>query len=362
MKIAIVWDFLIDRGGAEREILTLARALKADVVTTQYIPEKTYAGFSKVKVISHPLKTYPKPLFMQDEASRTFRRINLSEYDIVISIGDWAKHVSLNRTLRGRHIHITIGPPRMFFDLKASVESQLGFFKRSIFKSWSHFASKRDNEAMKRIGNIIVQSAEGKRRIESYYKRKVYPDIFYPPTETKKFRNGKSKGYFLSVQRIMPEKKVDIQIAAFNRIPKERLIIAGSVLESKTNYFRNLKDNAGRNIEFRTNITDKELINLYSHAKCVIQTATREDFGLVPVEAMASGKPCIAVNEGGFKETIDKRTGILIEKPYEENLIKAVKNFDERKFKKTDLIKRSRLFSEEVFIKKVKDMIGSVQQ
>ncbi len=357
MKIAIAWDFLIDKGGAERELLVIARILNADIVTTHFLKNKTYEEFSKLHVISHPLKSYPIPLMMQREASKIFRRVDLSKYDIVISIGDWAKFVSMNKTLKSRHIHITISPPRMFY-LKKSVTSELGIVKRLIFGIWTFFAARQDKEAMSKINEIIVQSSEAKRRVESYYNTTVYPDILYPPTETKKFRTGKSRGYFMSVQRVMPQKNIELQISTFNKISNVKLVIVGSVIESKLNYFSKLKKMANRNITFINNVDDKKLSELYSHATCIIQTSENEDFGLVPVEAMASGKPCIAVNEGGFRETITEKTGLLIDKPYAENLARAVESFDEKKFKKKDMLKRAEYFSDTVFAKKLKAIIG----
>ncbi|HLC77332.1 MAG TPA: glycosyltransferase [archaeon] len=359
MKIAVVWDFLIDKGGAERELIIIARALDADIITTHFLKNKTYAEFSKMRVVPHPLKSYPTPLLMQKEASKIFKKIDLSKYDLVISMGDWAKFVSMNKTLRARHIHITISPPRMFY-MKSSVKNQLGMAKRVVFSTWAHFAAKRDVEAMRRIDEVIVQSLEAKRRVETYYNKKPHRIVLYPPTEIQKFKSGKSKGYFMSVQRLMPQKNIEIQIEAFNALPKEKLIVVGSMLDNKIDYFKKLRASANKNIKFVTNVNDKELVKLYSHAKCVIQTSENEDFGLVPVEAMASGKPCIAVNEGGFRETITNKTGILIEKPYVESLINAVNNFDENKFSTRELKERSKLFSEKIFIRNLMKVISGV--
>ncbi|MFA4819924.1 MAG: glycosyltransferase [Candidatus Aenigmatarchaeota archaeon] len=359
MKIGIAWDFLVDKGGGEREVLLMAKILGADIITTQYMPERTYSDFSKINVISNPLKTFPIPLLMHKEASEKFKKIDLSDYDFLISIGDWAKFVSLNKTLRGRHIHITISPPRMFSDLRGDVEKNLGLFKRIFFKCWVYFAVRSDKKAMTEIEEVYVQSLEGRRRIENYYDRKVETIILYPPTEIKKFKSRKAGGYFLSVQRIMPQKNIETQIEAFNRMPDKRLIIAGSLIDNKKEYFNRLKASAKENIKFKINLTENELIELYSHANCAIQTSTREDFGLVPVEAMASGKPCIAVNEGGFMETITNDTGVLINKPYVENLIEVVKGFKISKYKRSAMLKRANMFSDEVFEKKLSKIIFS---
>ena len=142
-------------------------------------------------------------------------------------------------------------------------------------------------------------------------------------------------------------------------MPDKKLIVVGSVHETKKSYFDKLKKSAKSNIKFITNITNKDLIKLYSHAECVIQTSSNEDFGLVPIEAMASGKPCIAVNEGGFRETINKKTGILINEPYVDNLVKAVENFEANKFNKTDLLNRAKVFSDEIFIEKIRKIIDN---
>jgi glycosyltransferase involved in cell wall biosynthesis len=112
---------------------------------------------------------------------------------------------------------------------------------------------------------------------------------------------------------------------------------------------------APKTVIFAGSVSDEQLGHLYSRCKAAIQTAIDEDFGIIPVEAMASGKPCIAVNEGGFRETIiNGKTGILVNTPYAENLTDAIRNFDNYDFNPSTCKNRARLFSEEKFIERMK--------
>jgi len=108
------------------------------------------------------------------------------------------------------------------------------------------------------------------------------------------------------------------------------------------------------NVEWVGRVSEKELINLYAHAKGVIQTAIDEDFGLVPIEAFAAGKPVFAVNEGGFKETVKPFAGKLIDEPYLENFVNAIKEFDESIYDPKEVRAWAKNFSLERFRERMK--------
>jgi len=368
MKIAVVHDYLFTKGGGERVVLSLVRNFKADLYTTIYLPEKTYPEFRKVPIFTNPLITYPKKGIYQMEAVRKFRHLKISrgvydngyelQYDVIISSGNWAKHVAV-KSENHPIIHYEHTPVRVFYDLYENTKKRLPFFVRNVFKVWVWFMKRCDLEAVSKLDKIITNSQNTRRRIKKFYNRDA--EVVYPPVDVKKFKYKESGDFFLSVQRIEPEKRVEIQIEAFRRLPNEKLLVVGVPGSNAEWYFKKLKKKAPKNVEFLGKVSDKKLIELYARCKAVIQTAIDEDFGLVPIEAMASGKPCLAVNEGGFRESIiHGKTGLLIDKPYVENFVSAIKNFDKYEFDPKECRKRAKLFSEENFIKRMKKVIENV--
>jgi glycosyltransferase involved in cell wall biosynthesis len=355
MKVAVVFDFLTTKGGMERTVATLTREFKADIWTTEYLPERTYPQIRKFKVFSHPLKFFHHLGLMQTEALLKFRRMDLSAYDLIISSGDWGKHVGI-RSENHPQIHYDNTPVRAFYDLREFIKRRFPFFHRQAFKAWVWFMRGLDQQAVQKIDKLVCNSKNVQRRIKKYYKRDA--EIVGVPINVKKFKCREPEDFFISVQRIEPEKRVELQIDAFRRLPNERLIVVGATAKQSMLYLERLKRSAPNNVTFAGLISDEELVDLYSRCRAAIQTSIDEDFGEVPVEAMASGRPCLAVNEGGFKESIiHGKTGLLINPPYTENLVKAIKNLDKYNFDPRVCMERAKLFSEEIFIERFKQAV-----
>jgi glycosyltransferase involved in cell wall biosynthesis len=359
MKTVVVFDYLITRGGMERTVITLAKAFNADVCTTQYIPEKTYPELQKFKIFSHPLKFSHHPGLMQTEAAFRFRNMNLSDYDLIISSGDWGKHVG-TKPENHPQLHYDNTPVRGFYDSYEVVKARFPLLQRQTYKVWVWYMKMLDQQAVKKIDTIVCNSENVRNRITKYYRRTT--EIVGVPVNVKRFKTRKPEDFFISVQRIEPEKRVDLQIEAFRKMPDEKLVIIGSATKQNKPYLEKLSRIAPKNVTFAGSVSDERLIDLYSRCKAAIQTAIDEDFGEVPVEAMASGKPCIAVNEGGFRETIiNGKTGTLIDPPYVDNLVKAVKDLESKDFVPSTCRKRAAMFSEEIFIKKFSRVVSTMQ-
>jgi len=183
--------------------------------------------------------------------------------------------------------------------------------------------------------------------------------VCYPPVDTKKFKPAKnpSRDFYFSVQRINWQKRVDLQIEIFKELKDEKLIIAGGPLEGYDYNVKRLCEDLP-NVEYVGGISDREVIKYMQNAKAVIQTCYYEDFGLVPVEALACGTPVIVTDEGGFKETIhSEKLGIRVRKPYIQNFREAIKKFDVDKFDPKLLRKEAEKYSEERFKKEMQHFI-----
>jgi glycosyltransferase involved in cell wall biosynthesis len=162
------------------------------------------------------------------------------------------------------------------------------------------------------------------------------------------------------VNRLYPEKRIELQIESFRRMPDQNLLITGgfSKGDHAEGYSKIVLRDLPENVKILGEVEEKELVDLYAHCRGLICTALDEDFGLTPLEAMASGKPVVAVNEGGFRETITTETGRLV-KPNLPDIIDAVQEVSKEadSFRKACQA-RARLFDISIFAEKMKEAVN----
>jgi len=362
-KIAIFHNYMDSIGGAEMVVLTLARELKADVYTTNIDLEKIKKmGFSNIKIKSIGKAPINAPFRMQVPLYR-FRKLKLKGYDFYIIAGDWAISAAVNNKPNLEYFH---SPVNELWEFKEYVRAYLKPWQRPIFDLWVWFNRRLYREYFKHVEKKVANSRNTQNRIKKYLKSDSV--VINPPIETSKYKYKKTGDFWLSVNRLFKNKRVNMQIKAFRSLPNEKLIIVGSYEMSKhfhahADYIKKMKP---ENVEILSWVDDKKLKELYANCKGFITTAIDEDFGMTPVEAMASGKPVIAGNEGGYKETvIDGKTGILINDINEKKLAEAIKKMSkelknkkvQEKYKKA-CQKRAKEFDTKIFIKKIKKEIG----
>ena len=363
MRIAIFHNFMDNIGGAEIVDLILARELGADIYTTNINEEYIIKmGFEDVIPRIHSIGKVPLTApWRQEKAYWLFRRLylnrNQKKYDFFIIAGDWAMSGAVHNKPNLWYVY---SPTREICDLHKFTRDNLVSFKsRCFFDIWVKYRRKIFLYDSKYINKTVATSKNVQGRLKKYFKLKS--KIIYPPVQTSKFKYISNGNYWLSVNRLIDHKRIELQINAFKELQREKLIIVGCYekVEHFDRYIKKIIKNKPDNVGILHWISNEELIKLYSNCKGFITTSLDEDFGLTPIEAMASGKPVIAPNEGGYKETIIYgKTGILIDDINPNKIVNAIKIISKNpeKYKK-ECEKQAKKFDTKVFIKRINEEI-----
>jgi len=230
--------------------------------------------------------------------------------------------------------------------------------RREVLKRDKEWVNNQLRKLHRKPDVVLSNSKFTQRMLKKYFGVDSY--VVYPPVDLNQFRPTSShpkRDYFLSVQRINWQKRITTQIEAFKGL-KERLKIVGGIGDKRPNPDLLRLVEGYNNIEVLGEVKERELPKLYTHAKATIQTGYYEDFGLVPIESMACGTPVIAVDEGGFKETVhDPTLGVRIKPPYVENLRRTVQNFDQAQYDPTVLRKEAEKYGLGRFKKEMENYV-----
>jgi glycosyltransferase involved in cell wall biosynthesis len=352
MKIALVYDRINKWGGAERVLLALHELFpKAPLFTAVYSPDK--AKWAKIfpKVITSFLQHIP---YFQDKHELlgtftpiAFEQLDFSSYDLVISVTSEAAKGILTGP-KTRHLCYMLTPTRYLwsgYDLYFR-----NFFLRKISRPIINYLKRWDRLASVRPDKIIAISSEVQKRVELYYGRPS--QIIFPPVNLpKKVKETRQGNFFLVVSRVVPYKRVDLAVRAFNKLGLPLYIVGGGSQTWK------LKLMAKKNIKFLGEISDRKLDYYYNHCQALI-FPQEEDFGITAVEAQAHGAPVIAFKAGGALDTmVDGVTGIFFSKQEVDSLVSAVAQFKRAGFSRSRLVESAKRFSKARFKKEFKKIV-----
>lgn len=340
-RVALAHDYINQPGGAERVVLELARMWPdAPIYTSLYRPKSSYAEFRR-----HDIRTSFLDRTRVDKSFRAltplyplaFRSFPPPEADVLISSSSgWAHGI---RSRPGtKHVVYCHSPARWLYSTSAYIESPL---KRlavapllSSLRTW-------DQRAAARADGYIANSYAIRNSIRDVYGFEA--EVVYPPVDTERFVPSPQGERLLVVSRLLAYKRVDLAVAAATRAGLPLDIVGDGPMAAE------LRSIAGPSVRFLGRITDVEVTRLMQDCRALILPG-REDFGIVPVEAAAAGKPTVAYAQGGALETVrDEETGVLFADATVDSLCSGLKRLESLSFDPAVLAAHAETFSRETF-------------
>ena len=381
MKVALVCDWLTEVGGAEKVLLKLHQMYpKAPIFTSQYNP-KRIDWFRDAEVKVGWMRIFPSFLrrFLGVFRVKYFRKLDLSDYDLVISVtGAEAKGIKTKKEdgTGAKHICYCHVPTQYYWQLYDDYVKNPGFgaldpIVRFFFKVFVKKLREEDFKAAQLPDYFVTISEYAKGKIKKYYKREAV--VVAPPVEVEKFSTGFSTGKggnenegkverrverrgFITTSRQVTWKKLDLAVEVCVRM-KRPLLLVGQGPEHK-----NLMQIANENewIKFLPT-TDTEHIREYLNSSEGFLFPSLEPFGIAPVEALAAGCPVIAYGHGGSRDFIeDGVNGVFFMRQSVKELEDAIRRFDQIQFDEKKVRASAEGFSEENFVRKMEVMIEGV--
>lgn len=367
-RVALVCDWLVGVGGSEREVLEIHKLFPdAPIYTSQYDSRnKVWFGdnwFANADIRVSWLQKLPKfsrkalPLLR----GWYFSRLNLNEYDLVISIsGAEAKFVKVKPG--SIHISVCHAPTHYYWERYDQYLASPGFGKfdfiaRFFLKTMIGRLRAIDYKHAQDPDYIIANSEYSKAQIKKYYGRDSI--VIPPPVNLDHYKNAglpdDQRHGFITAGRQTAYKRVDLAVEAANQLKVPLLVIGNGPEHSK------LVKMADRNITFLKKVSDQDMPSKFGAAKAFIFPG-QEDFGIVAVEAMAAGTPVIAYSGGGALDYVNSKNGILFKNQTVKGLVSAMETFSSHKYDHETIVASASQFSAEEFRRKFSNFIKKVTQ
>jgi glycosyltransferase involved in cell wall biosynthesis len=354
LRVALVHDYLTQRGGAERVVLSMLRAFpEAPLYTSLYEPATTFPGFARADV--RPLGLNRVAALRRDHRralpllAPAFRRLVVDADVVICSSSGWAHGANT----RGRKIVYCYNPARWLYQT-SQYQAQAGVARRAALAGLRPVLERADKSAAASASEYVAISQVVRRRIRDVYGRDSI--VLHPPPaltpDGPMVPVDIEPGFLLCVSRLLPYKNVDVLVEAVRQRPAERLVVVGHGPAGQQ-----LRAGAPPNVRFLGPVTDPVLRWLYANCKALV-AASFEDFGLTPLEAATFGRPSIALRWGGFLETVvDGVTGVLFDEPKPASLAEALARFDALTWDPSTLRDHADRFSDDRFVSSIRRLV-----
>lgn len=333
MKVALAHDFLTYLGGAERVLKVLADIFPEAPIYTLLYDEKVMGKmFPKKRVHTSFLQNknhfwHKHKQFLISKFPLAVEQFDFSDYDLVISSsGAWMKGILTKPSTR--HICYCHAPMRFAWD------RQVEYLDSKHLQGWKRFLALKlldkiriwDRVSADRPDLYLANSGAIRELLKKLYG--VSASVLYPPVAIERFKvSPENQGYYLIVSRLSAYKNVELAVRVFAELPQHKLLIVGTGEQAER-----LRKIATSNIQLEGFKSDQELPAYFENCKALIFPG-EDDFGITPVEAMASGKPVLAYGRGGALETIvPQKTGLFFTESTKESLCAALQEMEQVKF------------------------------
>lgn len=357
MKVALVHDYLSQDGGAERVLKSLHEIWPEAPIFVLFHDRKKINYLNQEKIRESVLARMPfvRSAFQwylpwMPAATESH---DLRDFDVVISsTSAFSKGVI---TAPGTmHVSYCHTPPRYLWADAVDYVADLkcGPIIKKFLPNILHKLRVWDKVSIDRVDHFIANSETVKNRIQKYYRRNS--DVIHPPIDTANFTVSEDVGdYYISGGRLVPYKRFDILVAAFNRLGWPLKIFGDGPERARLERF------ARPNIQFLGVITEDEKRRLLSRARAFLNPQI-EDFGITAVESMAAGRPVVAYRHGGTTETVvEGQTGIFFDKQNWESLFDALLNFDTKIWNSEQIRAQAGRFDSTIFKDKMRQTVES---
>lgn len=349
LKVALVHDWLIGRGGGERVLYDIHTLFPdAPIYTLVYDQDKAPEWCKECDIRTTYIQKWPGAKshhkLLLSFMPKAWEALDLTEYDLVISCCASCCKGVITRP-DALHVCYSFSPTRYVWDLYYDYLENTNAIKRFFMKRMIHKVRLWDFQAAQRVDHFAADSNFVGSRIKKYYRRDfttIYPGTRineYPITEM-------PDDYYLVVARFVRYKRVDLAIEACNQL-KKKLVVIGSGGEEE----ERLKKLAGDTVEFLGRVSDEEMERYYSRAKAFLFPGI-EDYGITPVEAMSAGVPVLAFGKGGALETVqDGKTGLYFHDQTVSGLVHCIEEFERNgvAYSRQQIHDYSLNFSDEIF-------------
>ncbi|MEW6055371.1 MAG: glycosyltransferase [Bdellovibrionota bacterium] len=347
LRVAVVHDWLVSQRGGENVLDAICELFpRAELFTLVYVPGQVSENIIRLKRNVSVLQKFPS-------ATKRYRhllplmpwaieRFDLEGFDLVLSSSHCVAK-GIRKPQGAFHLSYVHAPMRYMWDRfdEYFAPGRYGMVTRMAAHGFRSYLQNWDRQSATRVDHFLANSSFIASKIDQYYGRKAR--VVYPFCEVDRFRAERKPGRsYLMVTALVQYKRVDLAIKAFNQMKKPLLIVGDGPDKER------LQKMAGPTIDFVGSLRASSIADLYSKCRALVFPGV-EDFGIVPIEAMAAGAPVIAFGAGGLLETVTPETGVFFHEPTPEALIAAIEEFERTAFDSEACRKQGRQFTRQRF-------------